>query len=433
VVWAIAARRCGLLGARIVTGTSALAIVWFGLGGAVSTNEQRLALAAVGVGLIGLMGSTARSVAGERCGIIAACIAAVHPLIWINDAMLQVESMYAVAIVWVLNAAFRWWRTRSMAAMIELSVAIGIAALLRPEAQLLLVAIVVPLLVRAGDVAWGRRLVQFGAAVLICALAWVPWLAWNQHRFALAPLAGMTVSTGTVLVQAYCDETFYGEALGYWAAHCFVQPVTGEIRKGETSEQAVDRLLRVDGLSRRLLDSGAATVAGSAVSIRLDPAVLDDSEIDAVYRAQALEYARNHLRRLPAVAVARVARTLDLFRPFDTLRLSYQVEGRPRVPSTIGLVVHWCLMGLSIVGLAVCWRRRQTVVPYVGTIATVLITTGLTFGVVRYRIPVDLVEVILGSVAIDALLDRRRRHLAPGPIPGPADDPATVDHDEVPA
>ena len=411
LTWWIASKRCTMLGARLVTGAMVLALAWFGIGGATSTNQQRLALAACGVAVIGLMGSTARSIAGERCGVIVAFIAAVHPLLWINDGMLQVESLYALVIVWMIASALRWWATRSTWSMVELSAAVAVAAMLRAEAQLFAVALIVPLLLRAVDVEWRRRLVQLGVAVAVCAVAWAPWVAWNQTRFEQAPFGAMTVGTGAVLVSAYCDETYYGDALGYWAAHCFSWPITGTIRAGESTTQAADRLLGVSGLGAKVVAGGNVTVTGSQISIALDKAVLDESESDAVLRAHAVTYARAHLGRLPVVMAARILRTLDLYKPLDTLRINDQVEGRGELPSRIGLYLHWLLLPCAVGGVVVLWRRRHTVVPYVATAGVVLMTTAVTFGVTRYRIPLDLCEVLLAGVAIDALISRLR----PGP------------------
>jgi hypothetical protein len=121
----------------------------------------------------------------------------------------------------------------------------------------------------------------------------------------------------------------------------------------------------------------------------------------------------DHLDRLPVVVAARVARMYDLYRPFDTLRINWQVEGRPRWPSAVGLVVGWALLALSVAGAVVLWRRRITIVPVVAHVVVVTVTAGLTFGVTRYRVPVDVCAILLSAVAIDAWFGRKGRHDAP--------------------
>lgn len=324
---------------------------------------QRLALAAVGTVAIGVIAACGREIGGPVVGVIAAWIAALHPLLWINDGMLQVESLYTVVIAAMTLFAYRWWRDPTWRRWWPLALSLAVAAMLRAEGQLLVVALMVPLAWRVGSLSPREKVVRMAATLALCGLIWAPWLLWNQSRFEQAPLGAMTVGSGAVLVSAYCDVTFYGEALGYWGAHCFTQDL---------------------------------------------PDDLDASQVDAIQREQALEYAGRHLDRLPVVVAARVGRMYDLYRPLDTLRLNAQVEGRGRVPSTLGLVASWALWPLALGGVAVLWRRSVTVVPLLAQVIVVTITAALTFGVTRYRVPVDVVVILAAAVAIGALRSRGR-------------------------
>lgn len=334
----------------------------FRLVGLDTPTSQRLALAAVGVLAIGLIGWCGREVGGPQVGVIAAWIAALHPLLWINDGMLQVESLYTAVIAVMILSAYRWWRQPCWRRWWPLAVSLGVAAMLRAEAQLLLPALMVPLAWRTRGLLRRDRVVAVLAAAAVCVAMWAPWLIWNQMRFERAPLGAMTVGSGAVLVSAYCDVTFYGEALGYWGAHCFTRDL---------------------------------------------PEDLDASEVDAIQREQALSYAREHLGRLPVVVLARIGRMYDLYRPFDTLRLNAQVEGRGWVPSALGLAASWALLPVAVAGLVVLWRRRVTLIPLLSQVAVVTVTAAATFGVTRYRVPVDVVMVVAASVALGAIAERR--------------------------
>ncbi|HKY15415.1 MAG TPA: glycosyltransferase family 39 protein [Microthrixaceae bacterium] len=434
VVLAAAAWACRRFLSPLVGGVvlvaSVVAVVAFRVADGSSPTSARVAFAICGTVAIGLIAVTVRDMVGgshgERAGLIAAVIAALHPLLWINDGMLQVESLYALVVVWTILAAYRWWRSPTTSALIVLSVALAAAAMIRAEGQLLVPVTMIPLAWRARGLGIARKVGSVAVAFAVALVMWSPWLVWNQARFEAAPVGAMTTGSGAVLVSAYCDETFFGEALGYWAAHCFEMPRTFAAERDTTLGDAVDDGLEADGLATRLIEAGAVTVsgvdvrdpdaevgAGDEIGVTLRKDVLDDSEIDLVARATALGYATDHLRRVPVVAVARVARMYDLYRPFDTLRINWQVEGRGRLPSTLGLVVHWALLPVAVAGAVVLWRRRVTLVPLLAHVVAVTVTAAMTFGVTRYRVPVDICEILLASIAIDAWWSGRDRSADP--------------------
>jgi len=419
VTW-VARRRLSGLGAAVTVTAAAGGLAWMAIAGAQSTNAQRLVLAACGAAAVPLIGCVGARVGGPRVGLIAAALAAVHPLLWINDGMLQVESVVALVVAWVLWSAVRYWQEPSWSQMLELAAAVAVAAQLRPEAQLFTIGVVVPVAigaVRRSRVTWRSAAVHVALASMVCLAAWGPWLAWNQTRFVAAPPVSMTTGTGAVLVSAYCETTFEGEALGYWAAHCFDQPRPVRVKRAGDAASAIEDALGTQGIGAKLLlggavrrdgadagapplGLGASVLVGDRLQVNLDRSLLDDSEIDAVARAQALEFAGDNTSRLPVVVAARVARTMDLFRPLDTLRIQWQVEGRPKLPSAAGLAMHWLLMVGAAIGTVILWRRKGPVAPFVGTALVVLGTTALTFGVTRYRVPLDICEIVLSAVAI---------------------------------
>ncbi len=418
VAW-VARRRMSGLGAAATVVTAAGGLAWMAIAGSESTNAQRLVLAACGAAAVPLIGCVGARVGGHRVGLVAAGLAALHPLLWINDGMLQVESVVALVVAWMLWSAVRYWQEPSWTQMLELAAAVAVAALLRPEAQLFTVGVVVPVAisaVRRSRVTWRSAGVHVVLGAMVCLAAWGPWLAWNQTRFVAAPPISMTTGTGAVLVSAYCEPTFGGEALGYWAAHCFDQPRPVRVKRAGDAAAAIDESLGTVGVGVKLLLGGAVrregavpgppvrlddpVSVGDRLQVTLDRSLLDDSEIDAVARAQALRFAGDNTRRLPVVVVARVARTMDLFRPLDTLRIQWQVEGRPRLPSAAGLALHWLLMAGAGIGTVTLWRRKGPVAPFVGTALVVLGTTALTFGVTRYRVPLDICEIVLSAVAV---------------------------------
>ena len=61
----------------------------------------------MGAATVALIGLLARRVAGDRAGLVAAAIAAVYPPLWMLDASLRSESLYAPLIALVLLLAYR--------------------------------------------------------------------------------------------------------------------------------------------------------------------------------------------------------------------------------------------------------------------------------------------------------------------------------------
>src|SRR5205085_947444 len=107
---------------------------WTGLDSYAAHRVVSCVLGAAAVVLIGMLG---RRVAGERIGLLAGAIAAVYPALWMLDASLRSESLYlplvALALLLAYERRFVW-----------LGIALGLAALTRSEALLL-----VPLLMLA--------------------------------------------------------------------------------------------------------------------------------------------------------------------------------------------------------------------------------------------------------------------------------------------
>jgi len=100
---------------------------WLGLDSYAAHRVVSCLLGASAIVLIGLLG---RRVGGTRIGLVAAAIAAVYPALWMLDSSLRSESLYLplIALVLLLTYARRF---------VWLGVALGLAALTRSEALLL--------------------------------------------------------------------------------------------------------------------------------------------------------------------------------------------------------------------------------------------------------------------------------------------------------
>src|SRR3954447_16394543 len=110
---------------------------------------QTLLLGVVGAVTVVLVGLLGRSVAGDRAGIVAAALAAVHPLLWLADGALMSESLYGPFVVGTLLAACAYVAARTAARTALVGALVGLAALTRGEALLLVPLLALATLVRA--------------------------------------------------------------------------------------------------------------------------------------------------------------------------------------------------------------------------------------------------------------------------------------------
>jgi len=329
-------------------------------------TDHRIAGSLMGAATVLIVGVVGWRVAGERTAILAAGVAAVYPLLWINDGMILGETAAQFAAALFLLAAYTFWRTPRRRNAMLLGLGFGLAALSRSEILLCFIIVVAPLCLLAGRGAtarrerWKRLLVATTAAVMLMA----PWMIFNTIRFGEPVL--VTTGQGAVLSAGACDDVFYGTYIGY-TANCFQGPWA--------------------------------------------PRGANEVERDAEPRRQALEYIGDHLDRFPIVVAARVGRAWDVFKVRQTTRLDWSLEGRGRGASWAGLLMFYALLPFAVGGLVRMRRTKVTILPIVGLAVSFTVAVATTFGLPRYRAPFEVALVVVAAVGMDralAWMDRRR-------------------------
>jgi len=346
-----------------------------------SGTSHRVASAIVGCVAIVLVALIARRLSGPVAGVIAAVLAAIHPMLWINDIMLMSEALYAPLVLLTVIAAYRFIDQPTMGRVAVLGLSISVAALARAEAAFLFGFMVLPLVFWVIKAGWGRRFALLAVCWAVGLAALAPWLGYNLARFEEPVL--MTSATGAVLMAGSCDTAWEGDSLGYWAL-CFDQ--------------------------RELWDDLEAAYPGATLDPP-DQVIYDESVIDAWNREQAVEYITDNTDRLPIVVAARIGRALEIYQVRHTLNLNWRIEGRGKLPSTIGLWLYYVLVPLTLVGFVDLRRRGISLTPLLSLWGAVLLAVATTFGVTRYRLPIDLAMIIAGAIGIAWLIARvgRRR------------------------
>jgi 4-amino-4-deoxy-L-arabinose transferase-like glycosyltransferase len=337
------------------------------LGGTSTYVHQitQVVVAALAVGAVGLLG---REMVGDRGGLVAAGIAALYPPFWGSQGDVYSESLYAVVIALMLLFAYRLLRRPTWLTAGALGLTATLAAFTRGEALLFLPFLVLPVTLCA-PVDRGKKVGLLGAAAVAALVLLVPWTIYNATRFDDPVL--VTTGLGPVVAGANCPQTYGSGELGSWNVECSVHKIAGD-------ESVVSRELQKIGTT----------------------------------------YARHHLGRVPVVAAARVGRTLEV----------YDVD-----PNTLGpewvqwlMAAAWyALIPVAIAGSVALRRRRTPVLPLVATIVTVVVAVALTWGTPRFRVPIDIVVIVLSAAAADTWWPRRGRTMtassetsAPEPAPG---------------
>jgi hypothetical protein len=208
----------------------------------------------------------------------------------------------------------------------------------------------------SGD--WSHRLRGLGVMVVGVALVVAPWTLRNLVRLD-RPVA-LSVNGDEVIGIANCHDTYYGQFLGFWSIRCYQPTPPG-----------------------------------------------DEVERGAAYRKRGIEYARDHMGRLPYVLLVRQGRMWDVYRPRETV-LFGRIEGRDENVTRWGQRIYWTAIPVALIGLVLLRRRRRPIVPIVAQIAMVAITAVLAYGTVRFRMPADVVLVVLVGVTLDALFGSTR-------------------------
>jgi len=336
-----------------------------------------------GTGASKVVASNTSGPAVGRAGLIAAGIAALYPVFIINDGALMSESLVLLTTALVVLCFFRFWNHPSFGRGVWLGVSCAVAALTRSEFVLVIPFLVVPMVfMRWRGVPIGRRLGLVTVVSLAVLTTFAPWWAYNATRFKDPVL--LSDQLGVTLVTANCTSTYYGSRIGYWAFAC-----------------------------------------GQQLGVHTSPTG-DPSVEDYQLRRIAVGYMEKHDSRLPVVMAARLGRELGLFAPIQQINFEWQALHRPRLPAFFGLGVYYLAALLAVPGAVILRKRGVTLLPFVAILADTVLVCVATFGQTRYRTSLDVAIVILASVTLAELSNRKSlrrshcRHLSEMSIVGRA-------------
>jgi hypothetical protein len=311
---------------------------------------DRVVVCLIGAASIVAVGYLARRVAGPRVGLIAAALAAVHPVLIGADGAVMSETLFGLLVVLAVLAAYAVCERQSLARAAVLGALVGVATLTRGEGILLLPLLVLPVVALAGR----RRIPMIGVALAACLVALAPWTIRNAATFDR--FVALSTNDGTLVAGANCRETYRGRDIGSWEIDCVPRA----------------------------------------------PAA-DESEAAARARRAGLEYARDHAGRVPVAVLARLARTFGVYQP---LRQARNAEGRADGIEIAGALAFYLVAGAALAGALVLRRRGPPLLLLMAPVATAALASAIGYGVPRFRHPADLAFVVLAAVAVEAATRR---------------------------
>lgn len=327
------------------------------------------------------VGLLLRRLFDHRTAVLGMIGIAIHPPLWMNDALILSESMWIPLAAWSIFFAQRVYEDPSVRRVVELTVVLSLGALTRSEPFLMFFLLLTPLLMFHPRLEWRDRVKRTAMAAVLAMVILAPWVGRNVTIFDEPTY--LAVGPGYVLELGNCDDTYSGEFLGYWSASC---------------------------------DDGTTWPEGA-----------DESGIAAAKYEKAQRYIRDNWTQLPKVGAARFGRIIGVYRPIQGIDFDVFFERRVRSHVVVGLLANYVVMAGAVLG-AVVWRRRTSLLPIAAVAGTSLLTAVITFGVTRYRVGADVAFVILSAVALGHLIDR----YGP-PQAAPTADPAAPDPESIPA
>lgn len=303
-------------------------------------------VAAISVALLGLLG---RRVAGPRAGLIAAGLAAIYPGFFMLAGVAMTESLYIPLIVLTLLATYALIERPSVRLAVLLGALIGLTILDRTEAVLLLPLLALAVAVRLPGARERVRLVAVMTIATLVVLA--PWVIRNATAMDRFPV--LSTNGGLTAMVANCEGPYYVDV-------GFIQP---------------DCLVRCERLRENELEYSDC---GERV---------------------AREYAEDHLRRVPVVVAARVARTWNLYGIGKDISYA-EFGGRNRTASKVKVGMYFLLLPLALLGGWALVRRGRPLLPLLAPVLMATVATALTYGFSHYRVGADVSLIVLASAGL---------------------------------
>lgn len=341
--------------------------------GADSVHAHQILSCAIGVVTVVIAAELTRRVASPAAGLVAAVIAAIHPLLFGLTGALMPETLYIPLVAAAVLSVYAVKRHPTFLTAGAFGALCGLAALTRSDGLGLVLVLGVPLLVSLRTIG-SRRWKLVGAGVLALVVVLAPWTIRNTLTFDKPVM--ISNNSGTLIGGSNCDITYYGAHQGRWALQC---------------PDVADR-----------------------------PLVDDESVTNTERRNLGITYALHHLGRLPYIALLRVARTWVPASSNDQSQFEVS-EGRDAHWQWLGELFYLAGIPFAIAGIVVLRRRKVLVWPLLAPLVLVCIVSATGYGSQRFRAAAEVPLIVLTAVGVTATAWRLHRATSRSraPVPPP--------------
>jgi hypothetical protein len=90
----------------------------------------------------------------------------------------------------------------------------------------------------------------------------------------------------------------------------------------------------------------------------------------------------------------------DLYRFDQNIEFNGALEGRGIWQSRLATLQYFAMLPFAILGLVLIKLRKDPILPFLAFALSVTITAAITFGITRYRAPVDALLPVLAGGAL---------------------------------
>ena len=311
----------------------------------------RIAGALLGTITVVLTGCIGRHLAGRAVGLTAAALTAVYPMLIAVDGAIMSETLSIPLLYGAVLAAMVAIDKPVLWRWIVVGALLGLTMLTRADA-------IIPVVLIAGSCALAvrgdlrKRVLAAGVTLVVAVLVAVPWVIRNQDRVGEPTVA--TISSSATIAGSNCPSAYWGDFLGSWDLSC-----SNSERQGTLSEK----------------------------------------EWSAETRRQGVDFATEHIQRIPYVVLIRELRLLGLYRPLDQTKLEV-LETRSEGWQIMGWVVWFPVLVLGAFGV---WRMVKIggrAWPLLAVIASVIAVVAVSYGNQRFRTAAE--PALLVAVALTA-------------------------------
>jgi 4-amino-4-deoxy-L-arabinose transferase-like glycosyltransferase len=326
----------------------------------------RILLSTIGSITSVLVFLVARRLFAAGTALVAAVVAALHPSLVAADGVLYPESLFAMLLIALVLALSYLSQKPSVGRAAVVGVIIGAMALTRAEGAawlILPVAVIAFGRLARSDSSSASFLPQLSRRLALCTvvcgiafLVYLPWLhyTWSNFRTIASSTSLGSMMAGANNRTAYYDPIFVGS--WYYGGIVQSRELLYEIRDPRHNEKTVDDL----------------------------------------FLRRGMEYAKDHLERAPTVALARLARSLDLWDPNVTARLE-EGWGRPRWVTYASSLSFYFLFAAALYAFVRLRSRWHELFPLAAIFAGYLVMSLSAFGTQRFRVIADPAVVVLAA------------------------------------